>query len=189
MPNQIVNTSGQNFLYAQEYRVNRPDTTSTTGAREDVNVTPLLSSVNVVTLDIDPTAGTVATAFSLPAGAWIVGATLHVSEAFVGGTSVLIGNDGDTDSLFSLTTPAIGYSLSAGADVNSILAAADDFDVTVTGTYTAGAAHLKVLWLTATKTTDDPQGAVGGSETVTTGIQDSLTSTASVPGFSDFPSI
>lgn len=174
MSNTIVNTSGQGFIKTQEVIINRPDPTSSTGAREEVNVTPLLSAINILTLDIDPTAGTVETAFSLPAGAWIIGATLDVTEAFVDGTSVLIGNDGNTDSLFSLTTPSIGPVLSAGADVGTILTAADDFDVTVSGSYTAGAAHLKVLWVYADKTTDDDPGDVGGSETVTLGLADSL---------------
>lgn len=176
MPNAIVNTSGQNFLYAQEYRINRPDPTSTTDEREDVDVTPLMTGLNVISIDLDPTVGTVATIFNLPTTAWVVGSTLEVTVDFAGGTDVQIGANSNPDSLFTsaqITTPSAGALLGLGVDVGAI-AVGGDYDVTVNGTYTAGAAVLKVLWLDTRKTTDDPVGDIGGSETVTIGLQDSL---------------
>jgi len=178
MSNEILNTSGQHFLYAQEYRVNRPDPDSTTGDREDVDVTPLLSAFNAVTLDIDATEATVSPAFTLPAGALVVLSTLNVTEDFVGGTTVEIGLNADPDSLFSVTTPTTGAIVSTGASVNAI--AGGDYDVTVTGTYTTGAAVLKVVYLDTRKTTDDPPPPSDSSQ-VTLGLEDSLPTSGDAP--------
>lgn len=165
---------GQAYVATQELLVNRPDP-SVAGERETVDISPLLTAVNVVTLDVDPTAGNVATAFVIPDTGLVIAATLHVIDDFVGGTSVEIGANSDPDSLFTaanITTPTAGSLLGTGVDVTSI-ATGGNYDVTVTGTYTAGSATMKVLWMETRKTTDDPV-EVGGSEQATLGLSDSL---------------
>lgn len=139
--------SGQNFIRTHKLIIERDIPGNTSGGRELVDHTPLLNGLGVIELAIDPTAGTVSDAFSIPAGSVVRWVTLHTTAAFTGGTTVEVGTTADADGLLSVTTPATGsITNSSAALLNTGFTADTDIDVTVTGTYTAGAGWLKVIY-------------------------------------------
>lgn len=95
----------------------------------------------------------------VPAGAVVVGATLQVSTAFAGGTSVKVGTistDGvtiDDDSLITPTAGAVANLTAgavlkgAGAAVGATVAEPTNITYELTGTFTAGRATLLVEYI------------------------------------------
>lgn len=105
--------------------------------------------------DMDSAAANVKSAV-IPAGAVITSATISVSEAFVGGTSVdvgTIGTDGtgaDADAIDTVLTAALtkGAVVEAdGAAVGAMVAADVNLTFATTGTFTAGRASVFVEYI------------------------------------------
>lgn len=105
--------------------------------------------------DLDATTANVKSAV-IPAGAVITSATISVSEAFVGGTSVsvgTIGTDGtgaDADAIDSVLTAALteGAVVAAdGAAVGAMVAADVNLTFATTGAFTAGRASVFVEYI------------------------------------------
>ena len=99
----------------------------------------------------------------VPAGANVVGVVLYVEDAFVGGTSLTVGDgssatgfiDGTQGATANLTAGAAlvasgAYTKGAtdtGAQEFKLYASADTIDVAVNGTFTAGKATLVVSYI------------------------------------------
>lgn len=105
--------------------------------------------------DMDSAAANVKSAV-IPAGAVITSATISVSEAFVGGTSVdvgTIGTDGtaaDADAIDTVLTANLtkGAVVEAdGAAVGKMVAADVNLTFATTGTFTAGRASVFVEYI------------------------------------------
>lgn len=100
---------------------------------------------------------------ALPAGSVVTGVVMKVGAAWVGGTTVEIGDGTDPDGWISAVQGAtaaltIGVSIvAAGAyalgsiapnqALSKVYAAADTIDVTITGAYTAGNADVFVSYI------------------------------------------
>jgi hypothetical protein len=135
--------SGQNFIRTDSYELSRGVYGST--SREIVDVTATLSSFDVVELEIDATAGTLADVFTIPAGSVVERVTYMAGADHVGGTSIEVGSSGDPDGLLSITTPSTNaITVSTAALVDTALAADTPISITVTGTYSGGTGTLKV---------------------------------------------
>lgn len=103
-------------------------------------------------------------AVAIPAGAVVLDVVVKVGTAWVGGTSVSVGDGGDGDGWIS-TTQGATANLTAGATIRAggayavggtdatakalgkVYASADTLDVTFAGTYTAGDATIVVRYL------------------------------------------
>lgn len=101
---------------------------------------------------------------AVPAGAVVQDVILKVGTAWVGGTSVSLGDGSDTDGWVS-TTQGATANLTAGATIRAggayaiggtdatakalgkVYASADTIDVTFAGTYTAGDAVVVVRYI------------------------------------------
>jgi hypothetical protein len=99
---------------------------------------------------------------ALPAGAQVVAVELRVGRAWVGGTTVEVGDGTDQDGFITSTAGATA-NLTAGASLKGTgvffvgtgatdrefktYASADTVDVAYTGTYTAGSATLLVSYI------------------------------------------
>lgn len=95
----------------------------------------------------------------IPVGAVIVGATLQVSTAFAGGTSVQVGSistDGTVIDTDAFITPAAGAVANltagavlegAGAAVGTTVTHPTNITYTLTGTFTAGRGTLLVEYI------------------------------------------
>lgn len=98
----------------------------------------------------------------VPAGAEIFSVKLKVDEAWVGGTSLTVGDGSDADGFITATQGATA-NLTAGALIAAagvytqgttdttareikLYASADTIDLTVAGTFTAGSATLVVTY-------------------------------------------
>jgi hypothetical protein len=101
---------------------------------------------------------------SLPAGSVVLDVAMKVGTAWVGGTSVSVGDGSDGDGWVS-TTQGATANLTAGATIRAggayavggtdttakalgkVYASADTLDVTFAGTYTAGSADIFVRYI------------------------------------------
>ena len=101
---------------------------------------------------------------AIPAGSVVLDVVMKVGTAWVGGTSVSVGDGSDGDGWIS-TTQGATASLTAGATIRAggayaigatdatakalgkVYAAADTLDVAFAGTYTAGAADIIVRYI------------------------------------------
>lgn len=113
-----------------------------------------------VELALDFTYASTSPALEMPAGFAVESVVLEVGTAWVGGTSLAIGDGTDPDGWFtdaqlptaSLTAGAVvvaggAYAIgdaATNAALAKVYAAADTLDIVVTGTYTAGSARLVV---------------------------------------------
>ncbi len=99
----------------------------------------------------------------LPAGSQVVGVQIRVGKAWVGGTTLEVGDGSDADGFVTAAAGATA-NLTAGAVINATgvyvlgatdtaarefktYASADTVDVVYTGTYTAGTAVLVVEYM------------------------------------------
>lgn len=162
--------SGQNFIRTHKLLIERDVPGDTSGGREVVDHTPLLNSMGVIELAIDPTSGTVADAFTIPAGSVVRWVTLHVPTAFADGTSVEVGTDGVADGLLSVTTPGDNsITVSAESLVGTAFTTDTDCNVTVTGSYTAGSGYMKIVYQDAREILSTGVNNSRGSSSVTLG--------------------
>lgn len=101
---------------------------------------------------------------AIPAGSVVQDVVVKVGTAWVGGTSVSLGDGSDTDGWVS-TTQGATANLTAGATIRAggayaiggtdatakalgkVYASADTIDVTFAGTYTAGTADVYVRYI------------------------------------------
>lgn len=101
---------------------------------------------------------------AIPAGAVVLDVVMKVGTAWVGGTSVSVGDGSDGDGWVS-TTQGATANLTAGATIRAggayavggtdttakalgkVYASADTLDVTFAGTYTAGSADIFVRYI------------------------------------------
>ena len=101
---------------------------------------------------------------AIPAGSVVLDVVMKVGTAWVGGTSVSVGDGSDGDGWIS-TTQGATASLTAGATIRAggvyaigstdttakalgkVYASADTLDVAITGSYTAGGADIIVRYI------------------------------------------
>lgn len=99
----------------------------------------------------------------VPAGAQIIGVQIRVGKAWVGGTTLEVGDGSDQDGFITAAQGATA-NLTAGAVINAtgvytagatdtgarefkVYGSADTIDVAYTGTFTAGTATLVVTYM------------------------------------------